>query len=59
MSVKLMQGNLCGKLTMKDDPIVRCLTLLDPCTKRVLCKITNPQVKIGGYTKDGANCIDL
>jgi len=44
---------------MKTDPVLRCLTLLDPITKRVLCSIRNPKVKISGFKNNGENCIDL
>lgn len=56
MSVKLKTGNLSNELFQREDPVIRCLTLVDPTTMRVLCKINNPQVKISGFKSD---CIDL
>ena len=58
MEVTDLEPSLVDKLTSKTKG-VRQLLLKDPMTNLTMCRIRNPKMQIGGFTKQGKRCIDL
>lgn len=60
MEVQMLQSSLVDtSKSLQSQQKVINLKLTDPLTKRTLCNIRAPKLKIGSYTNGGAKCIDL
>lgn len=62
MEVEMLESSLVDNTLPKgceQHKNVINLKLVDPLTKRTLCNIREPKLKIGRYTRKGEKCIDL
>lgn len=62
MDIKEQEPCLVDQLTIngvRQEKLIRTLTLTDPMTNLIMCRIRNPKIQISGFTRQGAKCIDL